>query len=126
MKQTSKEKKRPHLLITNDDGINAPGIRALWEALKDYADVTVVAPANEQSAVGLSTTIRHPLHISDVDWGSNSRNIWSVSGTPADCVKLALNAILDTKPDLIVSGINRGSNLGRNVLYSGTVSAVIE
>lgn len=115
--------KKPKILITNDDGINAPGIRHLWTALNSIADVTVVAPANEQSAVGLSITIRSPLHIHKADWGENT---WSVNGTPADCVKLALSVVLDEKPDLVVSGINRGTNAGRNVLYSGTVAGAIE
>lgn len=117
--------KRLHILVTNDDGIHAKGIKHLWNSLKSYADLTVIAPSGEQSAVGLSITLRHPLKIEKVDWDS-SEHIWSVSGTPADCVKMGLNVILDTRPDLIVSGINRGANLGRNVLYSGTVAAAIE
>lgn len=118
-------KTRPHILITNDDGINARGIKHLWNSLKQHADVTVVAPASEQSAVSLSTTLRAPLIIERVSW-DNADTIWSVSGTPADCVKLALHAILKRRPDFIVSGINRGANSGRNVLYSGTVAATIE
>lgn len=129
--------KRPKILITNDDGIHAPGIRHLWNALKDFADLIVCAPAHEQSAVGLSITIRHPLHIQKVKWYTpvstyhNSQEqidaiTWAVNGTPADCVKLALNVIFDEAPDLIVSGINRGSNAGKNVLYSGTVAGAIE
>lgn len=118
-------KSRPNILITNDDGINAPGIKHLWNALKDIANVSVVAPAFEQSAVGCSITIRKPLHIHRLNWGENTA-IWSVTGTPADCVKMALSVILETPPDIIVSGINRGSNAGRNVLYSGTVGGVIE
>jgi len=118
-------KTKPKILITNDDGIDAPGIRHLWNALKDHADLTVVAPSHEQSATGLSITIRQPLHIRKVEW-SEGGNAWSVSGTPADCVKLALNVVLSGPPDLIVSGINRGSNAGRNVFYSGTVAGAIE
>jgi len=117
--------KKPNILITNDDGIHAPGIRHLWKALKDKANVTVVAPAAEQSAVGLSITIRHPLQIHKMEWGE-AENIWCVTGTPADCVKMALSVILKEKPDMVVSGINRGTNAGRNVLYSGTVGGVIE
>lgn len=117
--------KRPHILITNDDGIHAPGIKHLWNALKEIAEITIVAPSSEQSAVSLSSTIRHPLRIERVKW-EESDQVWSVSGTPSDCVKLALNVILQAKPDLIVSGINRGSNAGRNVWYSGTVAAIIE
>lgn len=117
--------KRPSILVTNDDGIHAPGIKHLWQALSTFADVTVVAPATEQSAVSLSITIRNPLHIEKTEWPSNI-SVWSVSGTPADCVKLGLNVILKETPDLVLSGINRGTNAGRNVLYSGTVGGVIE
>lgn len=130
-------KTRPKILITNDDGIHAPGIRHLWNALKDFADLIVCAPATEQSAVGLSITIRSPLHIQKIKWYTpvslhHDQNeqidavTWSVNGTPADCVKLALNVIFDTPPDLVVSGINRGTNAGRNILYSGTVAGAIE
>lgn len=117
---------RLHILITNDDGIHAPGIKYLWKALQSFADLTVIAPAGEQSSVGLSTTLRVPLMIEKINWDSDHQAIWSVSGTPADCVKIGLNAILTKRPDLVVSGINRGGNLGRNVLYSGTVAAAIE
>lgn len=117
-------KTRPHILITNDDGIYAPGIKHLWNAIKEMADVTIVAPAGEQSAVSLSITIRHPLRIEKIEWPS--QRAWSVTGTPSDCVKMALSVILPSYPDLIVSGINRGTNAGRNVLYSGTVAAIIE
>lgn len=117
--------KRPHILITNDDGIHAPGIRHLWNSLREVADLTIVAPATEQSAVGLAITIRSPLRIDKVEWPDNA-NVWSVNGTPADCIKLALHAVVDKRPDLIVSGINRGTNAGRNILYSGTIAGVIE
>jgi len=126
MNKRKLESNRPQILITNDDGIYAPGIYFLWKALKDHADITVVAPAGEQSAKALSITLSQPLHIRKVSWEGNTENLWSVTGTPADCVKLALREILNKTPDLIVSGINRGSNLGRNVLYSGTVGAAIE
>src|SRR4029078_350865 len=116
----------PRILISNDDGVYAPGLKHLWNAVRDFADVVVVAPAAEQSAVGLSTTIRHPLRIERVEWANSDAKVWSVNGTPSDCVKLALNVIMPTYPDLIVSGINRGTNCGRNVLYSGTVAAIIE
>lgn len=129
--------KRPKILITNDDGIHAPGIRHLWNALKDFADLVVCAPLAEQSAVGLSITIRHPLHIQKINWHApvslyhNTNEhvdavTWAVNGTPADCVKLGLSVIFDEAPDLVVSGINRGTNAGRNVLYSGTVAGAIE
>jgi 5'-nucleotidase len=117
--------KRPRILITNDDGIYAPGIKHLWNAVKDIADLTVVAPAGEQSAVSLSITIRYPLRIEKIEWPSTSQ-VWSVNGTPSDCVKLALSVILSESPNLILSGINRGTNAGRNVFYSGTVAAIIE
>ena len=113
------------ILIINDDGIHAPGLIHLWKALVDLADVTIIAPAIEQSGVGLGITLRSPLHIESVAWNKGTP-AWKISGTPADCVKMALSVILKTPPDLIVSGINRGSNSGRNVLYSGTVGGVIE
>lgn len=117
---------RPLILICNDDGVYAPGIKHLWQAVQNMADTVVVAPALEQSSTSLSITIRHALRIEQIKWSSLDVDVWSVSGTPADCVKLALNIILPRAPDLIISGINRGSNAGRNVLYSGTVAAVIE
>lgn len=117
--------KKPKILITNDDGIHAPGIKYLWHALKDLADLTIVAPSNEQSAVALSITIRNPLQIHNVQW-EDETPAWHVNGTPADCVKMALSVIMENPPDIVVSGINRGSNAGRNVLYSGTVGGVIE
>lgn len=119
-------KKRPLILITNDDGVHASGIRHLYQSLCDTADIVVVAPATEQSASGLSITIRHPLRIEKLNWSDTQGEIWSVNGTPADCVKIGLSVIMPQKPDLIVSGINRGSNAGRNVLYSGTVAAATE
>lgn len=117
---------RPTILITNDDGVHAAGIRHLWKALSAVADVVVVAPASEQSAVGLSITIRRPLQIEEVNWYGTEAKVWSVNGTPADSVKLALSVVLPEPPQLIISGINRGTNAGRNVLYSGTVAAVVE
>lgn len=116
---------RPKILIVNDDGIHAPGIWHLWNSLKDVADTTIIAPANEQSAVGVSITLRAPLRINKVDWMGHSK-AWSITGTPADCVKMGLRVVLDERPDLIVSGINKGSNAGRNVVYSGTIGGVIE
>lgn len=120
---------KPKILITNDDGVHAPGIRQLWSVLKDFADVTVVAPATEQSATGMSITLRRPLQIEKAYWGdeeARSANIWSVNGTPADAVKIGLSCIVNEQPDFVVSGINKGKNSGRNVLYSGTVSATME
>lgn len=117
---------RPLILLCNDDGVYAPGIKHLWKAMQHMADIVVVAPSVEQSSTSLSITVRHPLRLEKVEWATVSADVWSVSGTPADCIKLALNVVLPRTPDLIVSGINRGSNAGRNVLYSGTVAAVIE
>lgn len=116
---------RPRILITNDDGIHAPGIKHLWHALQDIADLTIIAPAAEQSAVSLSITTRHPLRIEQVQWAEEVK-VWSITGTPADCIKMGVSVILKEKPNLIVSGVNRGTNAGRNVLYSGTVAGVIE
>ncbi len=116
---------KPRILIINDDGINAPGIRHLYNAVKEHAECTVVAPIAEKSGAALSMTLTKPLKISPVIW-EGAENIWHVNGTPADCVKLALNSLLKMPPNLIISGINRGSNAGRNVLYSGTIGAVIE
>lgn len=113
------------ILLTNDDGIYAPGLRAMWHKLKEFADVVVVAPASEQSAVGHSITLRYPLIVQDV-WEEGELFGYAVEGKPADCVKLGLVELLQGTPDLVVSGINSGSNAGINVLYSGTVAAAIE
>jgi 5'-nucleotidase len=113
--------------LTNDDGVYAPGLRALRTELKKLGEVTVVAPAGEQSAVGHSITLLTPLLIQEVLDEQNQPMGWAVEGRPADCVKLALLELLkDRPPDLIVSGLNAGSNAGINVLYSGTVAAAIE
>lgn len=119
------------ILLTNDDGIYAPGLRALRHELLDLGQVTVVAPATEQSAAGHSVTLLTPLLINevfedDLETGTKTRLGWAVEGRPADCVKLALLELLPEPPDLIVSGMNAGSNAGINVLYSGTVAAAIE
>lgn len=116
---------RPFLLITNDDGIHAPGIKHLWQCVHEYADVAIVAPYSEKSGSGLSITWRKPLHIQPVSW-ENETPAWSLSGTPADCVKIALSVMLKKRPSMIISGINKGSNSGRTVLYSGTVGGCIE
>ncbi len=113
------------ILVTNDDGVHAPGIRALARALETVGDVTVVAPADQQSAIGHSITIFHPLTIEKLQNGKRTP-VFSVSGTPADCVKLAVREILKRTPDLVVSGINHGGNLGINVVYSGTVAGAVE
>lgn len=115
------------ILLTNDDGIYAPGLRALRQELKALGTVTVVAPATEQSAAGHSVTLLTPLLVNEVfeDDGKTPFG-WAVEGRPADCVKLALLELLPEPPDVIVSGLNAGSNAGINVLYSGTVAAAIE
>jgi 5'-nucleotidase len=118
-------KKKPNILITNDDGIYAPGLKHLWAMIVDYAHVFIIAPETEQSGKGLSITLRQPLLSEPVAWEKDTP-AWKVNGTPADCVRLAHSVLLKHKPDLIVSGINRGANLGRNILYSGTVGGVIE
>ncbi len=116
--------KRPQILITNDDGIYTPGIKHLASSVKEFADVTIVAPQLDQSGVGVSITTRTPLHIHPYPF--DGMTAYTVSGTPADCVKLGLRVVLKQPPDLILSGINRGTNAGRNVFYSGTIGGVIE
>src|SRR5258707_8670365 len=106
------------ILLTNDDGIYAPGLRALRTELVKLGDVTVVAPATEQSAVGHSITLLTPLLVQEVLDERNDFMGWAVEGRPADCVKLALLELLHQQPDVIVSGLNAGSNAGINVLYS--------
>lgn len=113
------------ILLTNDDGIYAPGLRALYPELKKLGDVVVIAPAGEQSAVGHSVTLTTPLIVQEV-MDNGSRMGWAIEGKPADCIKLALRELLNEPPDVIVSGLNAGSNAGINVLYSGTVAAAIE
>lgn len=113
------------ILVTNDDGIYAPGIYALYESMKEIGEAYVVAPDYERSAVGHAITISDPLRVLEVERNGNFFG-WAVNGTPADCVKLAAKAILNFKPDLVVSGINKGPNTAINVIYSGTVSAATE
>ena len=109
------------ILLSNDDGIHAPGLRALYEGIKDLEEVFIVAPDREQSATSHSLTLHRPLRIHKHD-----QNEFSVDGTPTDCMLLAINKILPKKPRLIISGINHGANLGDDVTYSGTVSAALE
>ncbi|NGX60329.1 MAG: 5'-nucleotidase SurE [Chlamydiae bacterium] len=116
---------KPKILITNDDGISAKGIWHLWHALHEKVDLSIIAPATEKSGVGLGVTIHKPITINPVKW-EHTTPAWRVTGTPADCIRLGLRIVLNEKPDLIVSGINKGSNAGRNVLYSGTIGGVIE
>jgi 5'-nucleotidase len=114
------------ILLTNDDGVYAPGMRAMRHELQKLGNVTVVAPAGEQSAVGHSITLLTPLITQEVVDEKQQPMGWAVEGRPADCVKLALLELLKQPPDLIVSGLNAGSNAGINVLYSGTVAAAVE
>ena len=118
--------KRPLILVTNDDGISAPGIRTLISAMNEIGDVVVVAPDSPQSAMGHAITINSTLHCNSINIDDGPQIEYSCSGTPADCVKLGINEILDRKPDICVSGINHGSNSSINVIYSGTMSAAVE
>jgi 5'-nucleotidase len=111
----------PRILVTNDDGVHSEGIKALADALKPFGDVTVVAPIQEASAIGHALTLRRPLRIDAI-----GAHVFAVDGTPTDCVNLAITQVLKGKPDLIVSGINKGWNLGDDVTYSGTVSGALE
>ena len=117
---------KPLILVTNDDGINAPGIRTLISVVKNIGDVIVVAPDSPQSGMGHAITINSTLHSSRITPKNSEIIEYSCSGTPADCVKLAINELMPRKPDLCVSGINHGSNSSINVIYSGTMSAAIE
>ena len=117
---------RPLILVTNDDGIVAPGIRTLIEVMKELGDVVVVAPNSPQSAMGHAITINNTLKLEKVTLDKDLSQEYSCSGTPVDCVKIAVNEILNRKPDLCVSGINHGSNSSINVIYSGTMSAAVE
>lgn len=120
-------KKKPLILVTNDDGITAPGIRALIEVMNTIGDVVVVAPDAPQSAMGHAITINDILYCKKIKTEKGQpQTEYSCSGTPVDCVKLAVNELLDRKPDLCVSGINHGSNSSINVIYSGTMSAAVE
>ena len=118
--------KRPLILVTNDDGITAPGIRMLIEVMNTIGDVVVVAPDSPQSGMGHAITINSTLYCTEITVDDGPQKEYQCSGTPADCVKLAIRELLDRKPDLCVSGINHGSNSSINVIYSGTMSAAIE
>ena len=119
------KKLKPLILVTNDDGITAPGIAALVEVMKTLGDVVVVAPDKAQSGMGHAITINSTLRIQKVKiYGVKDE--YSCTGTPVDCVKFAVNKIMHRKPDLIVSGINHGTNMSINVIYSGTMSAAVE
>ena len=119
--------KRPLILVTNDDGINAPGIRTLIKIMNTLGDVCLVAPDSPQSGMGNAITINDTLYCNKITVAKGSPQMeFSCSGTPVDCVKIAVNEILKRKPDLCVSGINHGSNSSINVIYSGTMSAAVE
>lgn len=119
-------KKKPLILVTNDDGISAPGIGALIAVMKELGEVVVVAPDSPQSATGHAITINSTLFINKIDIDPDVEQEYACSGTPVDCVKFAVNEILKRKPDLCVSGVNHGSNSSINVIYSGTMSAAVE
>lgn len=119
--------KKPLILVTNDDGITAPGIRALIKVMKTLGDVVVVAPDSPQSGMGHAITLSNNLYCDPIKMKKNENHKeFSCSGTPVDCVKIGTQEILDRKPDLCVSGINHGSNSSINVIYSGTMSAAVE
>jgi 5'-nucleotidase len=115
------KRQRPLILVTNDDGITAPGMRALIAVAKELGDVIVVAPDSPQSGKGHAITVNNTLYINKI-----SKTEYSCSGTPVDCVKIAVHEIFKEKPDLCISGINHGSNSSINVIYSGTMSAAVE
>ena len=116
-----------HILLTNDDGYDAPGIQTLYRTLKSRTnhDISIVAPEGQRSATGHSITLLQPLFLTEYNLDGQLKG-YAVSGTPSDCVKLAIQGGLISKPDLLISGINQGSNLGTDVFYSGTVSAAME
>lgn len=115
------QESRPLILVTNDDGVDSDGIKALADVARKFGEVWVVAPSTEQSGVGHGITLHRPLRVEQC-----SERIYCVNGTPADCVWLAVRSILPRKPSLVLSGINRGANLGEDVTYSGTVAAAME
>jgi 5'-nucleotidase len=113
------------ILITNDDGIEAPGIEALAQSLAEIGEITVIAPLKEQSAIGHAITMQLPLRVTEYKKNGDLFG-YAVSGTPADCVKIGIRNLMSEPPDLVVSGINHGSNTAINIIYSGTVSAARE
>ncbi len=125
MAKAGRKKDTPIILITNDDGVTAPGIRNLAEAVKDLGKIVVVAPDKPQSGMGHAITIGHPLRLHEVAF-MDGVEAYGCSGTPVDCVKLAVDKVLHRKPDICLSGINHGANHSINVIYSGTMSAAVE
>jgi 5'-nucleotidase len=117
---------KPLILVTNDDGVSAPGLRALITVMAEIGDVIVVAPDKPQSGMGHAITTNSTLYLNKISKDTEVITEYSCSGTPVDCVKLAVNEILKRKPDLCVSGVNHGSNSSINVIYSGTMSAAVE
>ena len=125
-KKTARVKKeKPVILITNDDGVSAPGIQSLVESVKDLGKIIVVAPDKPQSGMGHAITIGSPLRLHPVNFFEGIE-AYQCTGTPVDCVKLAVDKVLHRKPDLCLSGINHGANHSINVIYSGTMSAAVE
>src|SRR5687767_14995475 len=124
-RSTGRKKEKPVILITNDDGVSAPGIRNLVEAVKDLGKIIVVAPDKPQSGMGHAITIGSPLRLHPVNFFEGIE-AYQCTGTPVDCVKLAVDKVLHRKPDLCLSGINHGANHSINVIYSGTMSAAVE
>src|SRR5689334_16658363 len=121
------EKKEPVILVTNDDGITAPGIRNMVEAVKGLGKIVVVAPDKPQSGMGHAITIGVPLRLTKTHFYDDMEiEAYQCSGTPVDCVKLAVDKVLHHKPDICISGINHGANHSINVIYSGTMSAAVE
>ena len=110
-----------HILVTNDDGFRSEGIHALARALRPLGEVTIVAPTTEASAIGHALTLRHPLRLERIEGG-----VYAVDGTPTDCVNVAVTHVIRALPDLVVSGINKGWNLGDDITYSGTVAGALE
>lgn len=119
-------KQKPVILVTNDDGITAPGMRALISVMKELGDVVVVAPDSPQSGMGHAITVNNTIYLEKVTIDASIEQEYACSGTPVDCVKIAIDQVIKGKPDLCVSGINHGSNSSCNVIYSGTMSAAVE
>ena len=116
---------KPYILVSNDDGISSNGIKALVQVASEFGDVVVVAPDRQQSAVAHAITLESPLRAQKMEMNGQCEG-FAINGTPADSVKFAMNVIMKKKPDILVSGINLGSNIGQSILYSGTVSAARE
>src|SRR3982750_2424564 len=125
VKKEKEEEEQPIILITNDDGITAPGIQSLVESVKGLGKIVVVAPDKPQSGMGHAITIGQPLRLQRVHTFGDIE-AYSCTGTPVDCVKLAVDKVLHRKPDICLSGINHGANHSINVIYSGTMSAAVE